>query len=123
MSSLHARRPPKLEQGDLLRRKKQRGAGGTLRRPPNDGITVLDIPSGGGGIGGNGPLKKKKCCTLCRSISSFVIIFLALLFMRGRSLLIRAVWPLKSSIGSVGIRSSIQVADSVKIANFGEKPG
>ena len=112
MSSLHARRPPKLEQGDLLRRNKQRGAGGTLRRPPNNGITVLDIPSGGGVSS-----KKKKFCTPCRCISSFVVIFLALLFMRGRAVLDRAAWPLKSNIGGVGLRSSIHVA------KLDEQPG
>ncbi len=104
--------PPKLEQADLLRRNKQRGAGGTLRRPPNNGITVLDIPSGGGVSS-----KKKKFCTPCRCISSLVVIFLALLYMRGRAVLYRAAWPLKSNTGGVGLRSSIQAA------KLDEQPG
>ena len=121
MSSLHARRPPKLEQGNLLRRIKQRGAGGTLRRPPGNGATGLEIPSGDYGSGGNGPPRKKKCCTPCRCVTFFVIIFLIVLFMQRRAVLDRAAWPLKSSSG-VGLRSN-QVSDSVNIAKLDANPG
>ncbi len=121
MSSLHARRPPKLEQGDLLRRNKQRGAEGTLRRPPNNGDAALDIPSGGGGSGGNIPSKKKRICTLCRCIPSVVtILYLIFLFVRGRAVLDRRAWP--DSSGGVGLRSLIRGADSVDVAKLDEIP-
>lgn len=64
MSSLHARRPPKLQQGDLRRKNKQRSnnndstaikvGGGRLRRPPNalaggDTLSPRNNRSSGGG--------------------------------------------------------------------------
>eukprot|EP00584_Thalassiosira_punctigera_P000101 CAMPEP_0172533644 /NCGR_PEP_ID=MMETSP1067-20121228/6267_1 /TAXON_ID=265564 ORGANISM="Thalassiosira punctigera, Strain Tpunct2005C2" /NCGR_SAMPLE_ID=MMETSP1067 /ASSEMBLY_ACC=CAM_ASM_000444 /LENGTH=128 /DNA_ID=CAMNT_0013318307 /DNA_START=508 /DNA_END=893 /DNA_ORIENTATION=+ len=60
MRSLHARRPPKLEQGDLRRKRQQKhrntvhaptnAGGGSLRRPPN--ASAIEVPKGGGGSNG-----------------------------------------------------------------------
>mmetsp|Transcript_458 Transcript_458/g.1019 ORF Transcript_458/g.1019 Transcript_458/m.1019 type:complete len:122 (-) Transcript_458:306-671(-) len=93
MSSLHARRPPKLEQGDL-RRNKQRNTGhapikggGSLRRPPN--AVGIDISKGGGGNGGNG--SNKRFCSLRRMIMSvLVVIFLTFLFIQIRHVIFGA---------------------------------
>jgi hypothetical protein len=121
MSSLHARRPPKLEQGDLLRRNRQRAAGGTLRRPPDNGVAALEIPAGGGGSGGNNLSKKKRICTPCRCIT--VIILLIFLFVRGRAALGREAWPLKTSPVGAGLRSFIRGADSGNDAKLGTNSG
>lgn len=93
MSSLHARRPPKLEQGDLRRNRQKRGlaaaghhsqikGGGSLRRPPS---AVGMEGSSGGGSGGS---QKKKFCSMWRIISSvLVVLLLAYLFVQVKYLL------------------------------------
>lgn len=102
MSSLHARRPPKLEQGDL-RRNKQRGSDGSLRRPP-DGISAgLEIPLGGEEDRSDGKSKKRKFWSPCRCITLIVITFLMTLIYIQRRVTGRTIWqvafgwrPLKS---------------------------
>lgn len=92
MSSLHARRPPKLEQGDLGRNKQRRPGhtqimkgGGSLRRPPNAG--GVEVVMGGGGNGGSGGPKKKFCSLWRIIVSVLVVILLAFIFMQIRDLL------------------------------------
>jgi len=95
MSSLHARRPPKLEQGDL-RRNKQRGSGG--------GISAgLEIPLGGEEDRSDGKSKKRKFWSPCRCIFLIVITFLMTLIYIQRRVTGRTIWqvafgwrPLKS---------------------------
>jgi hypothetical protein len=91
MSSLHARRPPKLEQGDLRRNK---------RRPP-DGISDIEIPLGGEEDRSDGKSKKRKFW--CRCITLIVITFLMTLIYIQRRVTGRTIWqvafgwrPLKS---------------------------
>lgn len=106
MSSLHSRRPPKLEQGEL-RRGKHRGigggsgggdGGGTLRRPPS--------LSGGedsiGDAGNKGNDGKKKCCSLWRMLTSLVVLLLlAYLFVQVRFMF--GAWVMRS--GGSGLRA------------------
>mmetsp|Transcript_1748 Transcript_1748/g.3742 ORF Transcript_1748/g.3742 Transcript_1748/m.3742 type:complete len:123 (-) Transcript_1748:157-525(-) len=107
MNSLHARRPPKLEQGDL-RRNKQRGVashtpikgGGSLRRPPN--AAGIDVSVGSGGNGGGNGTKKRFCSFWRMTTSVLVVILLTFLFMQIRGLF--GAWVMKSS-GS-GLRSN-----------------
>lgn len=105
MSSLHARRPPKLEQGDLCRNK-QRGSGGSLRRPPsNDGSAAgLEISLGGEEDRSDGKSKKRKFWSPCRCITIVVMTFLMTLIYIQRRVTGRTIWqvafgwrPLKSS--------------------------
>ena len=101
MGSLHARRPPKLEQGDL-RRKSKRGAnnsqikgGGSLRRPPS-----ADVPRGVDGSNGGNHSSRKKFWTLWRMTASvIVVILLTLMFMQLRDLL-------RTSKGSSSLRAN-----------------
>ena len=82
MSSLHARRPPKLEQGDL-RRNKQRG----------DGIFAgLEIPLGGEEDRSDGKSKKRKFWSPCRCITLIVITFLMTLIYIQRRVTGRTIW-------------------------------
>lgn len=124
MSSLHARRPPKLEQGDL-RRNKQRGAGGhapikpgggSLRRPHNANAAGADVSSGHGG--GNGS-EKKKCRTWRMITSVLVVVLLTYLFMQVRVRDMFGGWFMKNS-GS-GLRAN-QNAEPL-LANLDAKPG
>mmetsp|Transcript_6535 Transcript_6535/g.10606 ORF Transcript_6535/g.10606 Transcript_6535/m.10606 type:complete len:126 (+) Transcript_6535:222-599(+) len=95
MSSLHARRPPRLEQGEHLRKTKRstgiipkRGAG-SLRRPPTASSSGTGIQTGksGGEKGNIHSSSKKKCCNLQRTIvCTFVAVVLMFLFMQIRSM-------------------------------------
>jgi len=98
MSSLHARRPPRLEQGAHLRKTKRstgitpkRGAG-SLRRPPSasasTSVSGTDPEMGNSG-GGNSSShsSKKKCCNIQRTIvCTFVAVVLMFLFMQIRGM-------------------------------------
>ena len=92
MSSLHARRPPRLEQGEHLRTTKRsnrtipkRGAG-SLRRPPTASSSGTEIHMGNNG-GGKGNSQKKKCYNLQRTIAcTFVAVVLMFLFMQIQSM-------------------------------------
>lgn len=84
MSSLHSRRPPILEQGEI-RRGEQRGVdgggGGTLRQPPRSSGREDLI----GDIGSKGhDVKKKKMSRWRMIMSLIVLILLALLFEQMR---------------------------------------
>ena len=94
MSSLHARRPPRLEQGAHLRKTKRstgitpkRGAC-SLRRPPSASAsasgTEPEMGNSGGGNSSNHS-SKKKCCNLQRTmVCTFVAVVLMFLFMQIR---------------------------------------
>ena len=91
MSSLHARRPPRLEQGEHLRKTRRkagitpkRGAG-SLRRPPSASISAKRETQVGncGGGGKNSPGSKKKCCSIQRTFAcTFVAVVVVFLFMQ-----------------------------------------
>mmetsp|Transcript_22792 Transcript_22792/g.38913 ORF Transcript_22792/g.38913 Transcript_22792/m.38913 type:complete len:127 (-) Transcript_22792:142-522(-) len=94
MSSLHARRPPRLEQGAHLRKTKRstgitpkRGAG-SLRRPPSASASASGTePEMGNSGGGNSSShsSKKKCCNFQRTmVYTFVAVVLMFLFMQIR---------------------------------------
>ena len=94
MNSLHARRPPKLEQGERLRHSKRAAGlvptigGGALRRPPNvvgidPAIDAADVKvTTPGGEPGKEGFIKKPCGVRRQMISVFVAIFFAYLFVR-----------------------------------------
>jgi len=110
MSSLHARRPPKLEQGDIRRKRRQQkqqnashikvpsstintNGGGSLRRPPNSaGIEVaMGAPPrtmGGGGNNGGGSTNStstKRFCSARRMILLILVsIFVTFLYLQMR---------------------------------------
>ncbi len=119
MGSLHARRPPKLEQGDL-RRKSKRGAnksqlkgGGSLRRPHSASGNSIDVPLGGAGVGGNNG--GKKFCSLWRIAASVtVVILLTLMFIQLRDIL--------AAKGSSGLRPN-QNAETSLNTDAISKPG
>lgn len=80
MGSLHARRPPKLEQGDLRRKNRNAAAhpplkgGGALRR----------LPTGGPG-NDQGNSGKSQFCSPSRMIKSIIVmVFLTFVYMRLR---------------------------------------
>mmetsp|Transcript_34132 Transcript_34132/g.50304 ORF Transcript_34132/g.50304 Transcript_34132/m.50304 type:complete len:130 (-) Transcript_34132:126-515(-) len=99
MSSLHARRPPRLEQGAHLRKTKRsagitpkRGAG-SLRRPPSASAststsgTEPEMGNSGGGGNSSSHSSKRKCCNLQRTIvCTFVAVVLMFLFMQIRGM-------------------------------------
>mmetsp|Transcript_31077 Transcript_31077/g.53129 ORF Transcript_31077/g.53129 Transcript_31077/m.53129 type:complete len:125 (+) Transcript_31077:478-852(+) len=88
MGSLHARRPPKLKQGDLRRKRQQRNpsqspinGGGSLRRPPNG--AGVEISMGGGGNSSNS--SKRRFCSAKRMIILILtLIFLSFLYVQAR---------------------------------------
>mmetsp|Transcript_43925 Transcript_43925/g.93487 ORF Transcript_43925/g.93487 Transcript_43925/m.93487 type:complete len:128 (+) Transcript_43925:564-947(+) len=95
MRSLHARRPPKLEQGDLRRKRQQKhrntvhaptnAGGGSLRRPPN--ASAIEVPKGGGGSnGGSGGGSKRFCSARRMIVTLLVATFLAFIFMQIRGI-------------------------------------
>mmetsp|Transcript_43924 Transcript_43924/g.93483 ORF Transcript_43924/g.93483 Transcript_43924/m.93483 type:complete len:136 (+) Transcript_43924:564-971(+) len=97
MRSLHARRPPKLEQGDLRRKRQQKhrntvhaptnAGGGSLRRPPN--ASAIEVPKGGGGSnGGSGGGSKRFCSARRMIVTLLVATFLAFIFMQIREALV-----------------------------------
>jgi hypothetical protein len=103
MSSLHARRPPKLEQGDL-RRNKQLGSGGSLRRLPSNDGAGLEIPLGGEEDRSDGKSRRRKSFwSPCKCITFIVLTFLMSLIYLQRRVTGRTIWqvafgwrPLKS---------------------------
>jgi hypothetical protein len=112
MSSLHSRRPPKLEQGEL-RRGKQSGLGGgsvagvgILRRPPNSSER-------NDSIGDTGSKGKKRFCSVWKMISLLVLLsVLSYLFVRMRFMF--REWVMNSS--SSGLRAkqdAVLTTDSV----------
>lgn len=96
-SSLHARRPPKLEQGDLRRKRvaaghhitAKGGGGGSLRRPPTaPGMEVSMGGGNGGSSGGGGGGSNKRFCSPWRIMKSILaIVLLAFLFVQVRDTL------------------------------------
>ena len=92
MSSLHARRPPRLEQGEHLRKTKRsnrtipkRGAG-SLRRPPTVSSSGIEVHTGGSKGNSQGS-SRKQCCNLQRIIvCTFVAVVLMFLFMQIQSM-------------------------------------
>ena len=94
MSSLHARRPPRLEQGEHIRKTKRsagitpRGAG-SLRRPPSGGGSRAEIQMGNSSTGGtsSSSSKKRRCCNLQRLIvCTFVAVVIIFLLMQIRGI-------------------------------------
>jgi hypothetical protein len=113
MSSLHARRPPKLEQGDLRR---NRGSGGSLRRPPSNDGAGLEIPLGGEEESDGKQKSRKSFWSPWRCITYIVITFLMSLIYIQRRVTGRTIWqvafgwrPLKSG-GDINIHD-INIAD------------
>ncbi len=88
MNSLHARRSPKLEQGERLRSSKRAGlshvkGGGSLRRPPEVSFSTKIKSSGVGGRSSEKSGSARKCCNLRRIlISSIVAIFTVYCYLR-----------------------------------------
>ena len=87
MSSLHARRPPRLEQGEHLRKTKRsagitpkRGAG-SLRRPPSASGIEIQM---GNDRGGN--ISKQSCSLLRTIVCTFVAAVLMFLLMQMRGI-------------------------------------
>ncbi len=95
MSSLHSRRPPKLEQGELRRGKQHGvngGGGGILRLPPSSSERKDYI----GDPGSKGNDVKKRFCRVWKMISLLVLLFvLSFLFVQMRFVL--REWIMNSS--------------------------
>jgi hypothetical protein len=120
MSSLHARRPPRLEQGEHLRKTKRsagitpkRGAG-SLRRPPSASASSgTEIQMGNSG-GGNSDSSKKKWCNLQRKIvCAFVAVVITFLLVQIKGIF---VLMLSNSDASHlrGVSTSKSDADNAK---------
>lgn len=99
MNSLHSRRPPKLEQGDLRRGKLRgvcggNGGGGTMRRPPSTSSSGREDCNGD--VGSKGNEVKRKCCSLGRMMTAMIVlILLAFLFIQMRFMF--GAWVMESS--------------------------
>ena len=100
MSSLHARRSPKLEQGERLRQSKRAAGlahikgGGSLRRPPG-----IDASTSMAGAGSGGPTSR--CCNLRRKIiSAVVVISMVFLYLQMRTMF--GIKSGKSTLGNIG---------------------
>ena len=132
MNSLHARRPPKLEQGNLWRNRKRvagststknhitvkGGGGGSLRRPPNAGIEVPAGNNNGNGAGGgssNGSSSKRFCNRWRIIVSVLILIILTYLFVQVRGIIFGSSIVKESNSG---LRAK-QNVDSNPIANLG----
>ena len=118
MSSLHARRPPKLQQGDLRRKSKQsrdtaiiKGGGGSLRRPPTTGE--------GPRVNGSGNKRGSTMKNICRIFKMIacigVVLALAVPLFRLRNL----IWN-----DTPGLRANNNHSvESINNANIPVEPG
>ena len=119
MSSLHARRPPKLQQGDLRRKSKQsrdtaiiKGGGGSLRRPPTTG----EGPRVNGSGNKRGMSTMKNICRIFKMIACIgVVLALAVPLFRLRNL----IWN-----DTPGLRANNNHSvESINNANIPVEPG
>lgn len=130
MSSLHARRPPKLQQGDLRRKSKlSRGTsiikdgGGSLRRPPNTGESPR-LVNGSGNKRGKSTMKN--ICRIFKMIACIgVVLALAVPFFRLRNLILNNT----NRSSGPGLRANNNIAnnnhsvESINNSNIPAEPG